>query len=287
MDQTDFPQLLLVTGLSGAGISAALKHLEDIGYEAFDNFPLSMIAPLLAETTGDMFTKNRPIALGIDSRTRGFNPEALQTVARQTGAKLLFLECSDAVLQQRFSETRRLHPMAKDRPVIDGIIHERHWLSPLKQSADLTINTSDMTIHDLKSLLHSEFALDPDTHATTVTLMSFGFKYGVPRQLDTLFDVRFLKNPHWQDDLRPLTGKDQAVQDYIKGDEDFEKFIAATRDYLALTLPRYAREGKRYFTIGFGCTGGKHRSVFMAEYFAQAVNDLGFQTAIRHHELDK
>jgi len=274
--------LILVTGLSGAGRSTALKALEDLGYEAVDNLPLDLL------NLPDGF--DRPMAIGIDFRTRGFSAEAaLERVARlraEPGIKLtvLFLTCSDEVLQRRFTETRRRHPLAQDRPVADGIRRERELLGALAAEADLTVDSTDLAIADLKRLMHGHFALDRKP-GLAVSVMSFSYRQGLPREADLVFDVRFLANPHYVDSLRPLTGRDGAVGAYIEADPAFARFDLDLTRLLLPLLPGYEREGKSYLTLAVGCTGGKHRSVFVAERLAAWLGQQGRPVVLRHRDL--
>ena len=273
--------ILFITGLSGAGISTTLKALEDVGYEVFDNFPLSQVPAVLNEEGYE----EKPVAFGFDSRTRAFTPDNLITMAKDMQAQLVFLNASNSTLQKRFSETRRVHPLAKDRTVTDGIIHERQWLDPLARASDLKIDSTDLSVHDLKHLVEAKFSPHNEAGKLSVTVMSFGFKHGVPREVDMVIDVRFLKNPHWDSDLKPKTGQEHDVQDYIKTDPHFEDFLTKTKDYIAFLLDRYKAEGKSYFTIAFGCTGGRHRSVFMTETMAEYISSLNYSTTTRHRDL--
>lgn len=277
--------VIFVTGLSGAGMSTALKALEDNGYEVFDNFPLSLVDPLLDEAGYE----DKPVAFGLDSRTRGFNPRdivrAIQKHKDRNAVFLLFMGATNASLQKRFSETRRTHPLAKDRTVIDGIIHERNWLQPLTEAADRVIDTTDLPVHDLRRIIENDFKPDDDAKRLSVTVMSFGYKNGVPREVDMVLDARFLKNPHWVEDLKPFTGQDKSVQDYIKEDKGLEPFYVHVEALVEWLLPRYAHEGKSYFTIAFGCTGGKHRSVYLAERLAEKIKSLGYPMVIRHRDM--
>lgn len=273
--------LIFVTGLSGAGISTALKALEDCGYEVFDNFPLAHVETLLNETGFE----THPIAIGFDSRTRGYDPDGLMHLARRLGAKILFLTATNTSLETRFSETRRKHPLAKDRTVTDGILHERKWLEPLTHSADQTIDTTDLTVHDFKHLIEQDYRLDRGHKKLSVTIRSFGFKYGVPRQVDMILDVRFLRNPHWDTELRFLTGQNEEVQAYIEQDANLEAFYKKMLDMIDFLLPRYSAEGKSYFTIGLGCTGGKHRSVYLAERLAKDIQSLDYDVTVRHRDM--
>jgi RNase adapter protein RapZ len=273
--------IIFVTGLAGAGISTTLKILEDCGFEVFDNFPLGHVESLLNEKG---YGEN-PIAFGVDSRTRAFNPDRLIQTAKENNGQILFLNATNVSLQKRFSETRRTHPLAKDRTVKDGIIYERQWLAALIKSADMTIDTTDLSIHDLKNIVTAQFQPNNDTKLLSVSVMSFGFKNGVPRELDMVLDVRFLKNPHWDKALKSKTGQDDAVQKYIQSDKNCDIFYNKISDLMSFLLPNYTAEGKRYFTIGLGCTGGKHRSVYLAERLAMDIKNMNYPVTIRHRDI--
>lgn len=275
-------RIVIVTGLAGAGMSSTLKCLEDLGYEVFDNFPLSLLTALV----NDPNTDGRPVAIGVDTRSRGFDPAALARLSGEIGARLVFLTCDETVLQKRFTETRRRHPLAMDRPVSAGIKKEQSLLHPLRDIADPVIDTTGFTIHDLKRVVQGHFSLTPEP-SLTVTILSFGFKYGLPREADIVMDVRFLKNPHWEPDLKPLTGLDAPVQDYVKSDESFSDFLTRFESLLAPLLDRYTREGKSYLTIAIGCTGGKHRSVFIAETLKDWIAGQGITATTEHRDLDR
>lgn len=275
---TDKQKLLIITGLSGAGMSSALKSLEDIGYEVLDNFPLTLIEQLLEKPSG------KPIAIGVDSRTRNFSATKLKKAVKEHQAKLAFITCKNSVLQKRFTETRRKHPLAKDRPVSDGIQKEQELMAPLKEQADFIIDTTELSIHDLRRKIESYFAQDQQQRLA-VTLVSFGFRHGIPRDADIVMDVRFLKNPHWDKKLKPLTGKDKKVGAYIAEDENFEPFIENFQNMMEPLLGRYSHEGKSYLTIAIGCTGGKHRSVFVAQKLAQWFKKLGIKNHIKHRDI--
>lgn len=276
-------KIIFVTGLSGAGISNALKALEDCGYEVFDNCPLTYLERIINERGYE----DKSMAFGLDSRTRAFSPDRVIKLAQENDAKLLFLNATNDCLQARFSETRRVHPLARDRAVVDGIIYEREWLKPLYENNDRLIDTTDLSVHDLKKILETDFGLNASGQRLSVTIMSFGFKKGVPREIDMLLDVRFLKNPHWEPSLRALTGQNKDVQAYIETDENFKIFYQKISKDIEWLLPRYAHEGKSYFTIAFGCTGGKHRSVYLTEKIAHMVKDLGYPVTIRHRDMPK
>ncbi len=278
----DHSNVVIVTGLSGAGISSAMKHLEDFGYETFDNFPLSLAQNLVNDPAG----AGRMIAIGIDTRSRGFQPEAVVETARRLKAALLFLTADEASLHRRFTETRRRHPLATDRPVSAGIRREIEWLYPLKNAADLVIDTSDISIHDLRRLLEKAYAHDRPVRLT-VTLMSFAFRHGLPREADMVFDTRFLRNPHWDRELKLLTGLDAQVRAYVAEDAAYAPFIAHLKALLEPLLPRYAQEGKSYLTIAFGCSGGRHRSVTLAETMGPWIDSLGFPVTVSHRDVNR
>lgn len=283
--------VLLVTGLAGAGRSTTLKCLEDMGYEAVDNLPLDLLPLLLAglgqATLPDL---SKPLAFGIDSRTSGFSSDRFIELVRKLKAEaaldvsLLFLDCNDDVLQRRFTETRRRHPLALDRPVADGIRRERTMMSSVRREADLMIDTSDAAISDLKTLLSGHFGIAARAEMA-VTVLSFSYRQGLPREADLVFDVRFLENPHYNQLLKPLTGQDPAVGEAIASDPAFPGFFAALTSLLWPLLPGYEAEGKAYLTIAIGCTGGRHRSVFVAETLAGWLRKEGRFVTLRHRDL--
>lgn len=274
-------KIIIVTGLSGAGMSSALKDLEDMGYEAFDNFPLSLLDALAADPAAE----GKPLAVGIDTRSRGFDPAAVLGAVERIGAKLLFIAADETTLQKRFTETRRRHPLAKDRPVAAGIKMEQELLYGLKSSADTLIDTTDLSVHGLKRVLEGHFSLSQKRLA--VTLMSFGFRFGLPREADIVMDVRFLRNPYWEPELKSLSGLDRAVGDYIGNDDGLEPFCAAFKNLLEPLLPRYAAEGKSYLTVAIGCTGGRHRSVYAAEKLKPWIENLGFGLNVVHRDINR
>lgn len=293
---TEKPQtrVLLVSGVSGAGKSSVLKLLEDIGFEAVDNMPLSLIGRLIPGLEGGDAPNadNQPLAIGVDIRTRDFDASHLLKMIDQfqetsnVDVSLLFVDCDDEVLGRRFEETRRRHPLAADRPVIDGIRRERRAMEALRARADYVIDTTDFALGDLKAQLDHMFGMDSDP-GLAIFVTSFSFKRGLPRDADLVFDVRFFKNPHYDKDLRPKTGKDPEVQAYVSKDPAFEDFFAHLTGMTGPLLPRYRAEGKSYLTIAFGCTGGRHRSVFIAERFHAWLKENGWRAQIRHRDLDK
>lgn len=270
---------LIVTGLSGAGMSSALKNLEDFGFEVFDNFPLTLVEPLLKDGQG----KNPLVAIGIDIRTRGFDSDLILRTAEQPGATLLFLNCDENILIKRFTETRRRHPLAADRPATAGIKREQELLAPLKDRADLVIDTTGLSVHDLRRILEGHYS--PEDKKLTISLMSFGFRHGLPREADMVMDIRFLKNPYWEAELRLLTGRDAAIGDYIRQDEHFGPFVESFKRLVEPLLPCYAEEGKSYLTMAIGCTGGRHRSVYTVETLKPWLEDQGFKTHVFHRDL--
>jgi UPF0042 nucleotide-binding protein len=284
-------RLLLVTGMSGAGKSTVLDTLEDLGWEVVDNMPLRLLDRLLdvAPTDGGA-GDHRPLAIGIDSRTRGFDAENIvrrRTKMREKAAfdvAMLFLDCSGAELERRYDETRRRHPLALDRPARDGIARERDLLFPLREAADYLIDTTTLNRHALQQDIRLRFA--PATGAETViSVLSFGFSRGLPRDADLVFDMRFLRNPHWDRELRPMTGLDAPVGEYIAEDPAYETATRQIEDLLLTLLPRYIEEGKAYVAIAFGCTGGRHRSVQVAERVARRLRDAGFSPTVTHRDL--
>lgn len=281
-------QLAIVTGMSGAGRTSSLKALEDIGFEAIDNLPIPMIERFIRPEDG----LERDLAIGLDSRTRDFGPRRLVSLVERLSAanpsvtvSLVYFDCDDEILQQRFTETRRRHPLAADRPVLDGVAAERALLEPLKPAATLVIDTTRLALADLKRLLAGHFSASVQRSAPTINCVSFAYRHGLPREADLVFDVRFLRNPHYDPELRPLTGLDPAVQAHIQGDPDFAAFEGALQALLEPLLPRYQAEGKSYLTIALGCSGGKHRSVFLVERLAGTLRAAGYEVSTAHREL--
>ena len=283
-------RFLLVTGMSGAGKSTALKALEDMGYEAVDNLPLSLLPALIGSHESAVDETRPPLAIGVDIRTRDFGVDKLLGVVDtlvdhpDLDAQLVFLDCEDEVLRRRYTETRRRHPLAADRPVVDGIRHERRLVLPLRDRSDLVIDTTSLALNDLRQLLQGYFALQIKT-SFAISVVSFSYRCGVPREADLVFDVRFLANPHYVPELQPLTGLDPAIAAFVAADKDFDQFLAALAALLAPLLPRFRQEGKTYMTIAVGCTGGQHRSVYVAERLTSWLTEQGEQASVAHREL--
>lgn len=282
----DQRSVVVITGLSGAGMTTALKILEDLGYEAVDNLPLALVPALVDHDDAS----GRPLALTLDSRAHGFDPAAFFAVMADLQRRpdksvhMLYVDCEFDVLQRRYTETRRRHPMAVDRPLADGIRREQMLLAAIKAEADLVVDTSVLSKHDLRRHLSGRFG-GQEAGRLFVSVLSFSFKTGVPREADLVFDVRFLSNPHWHPDLRPLTGQNGAVQDHIMADPAFTPFVEALQALLGPLLPRYSHEGKSYLTIAIGCTGGKHRSVFVAETLFSWLEAQGIKSGLHHRDM--
>jgi UPF0042 nucleotide-binding protein len=285
-------QTVVISGLSGAGRSTAAKCFEDLGYYVVDNLPAELIATLV-----DLGSRSRGavtrLAIVMDVRSRAFSSD-LRGVVRMLAERgmrprVLFLEASDDVLVRRFENVRRAHPMQGEGRLIDGIAAERELLAPLRDDADLVLDTSNRSVHQLRHAIDSAFsggALDgrPELRAT---VLSFGYKYGLPLDADLVVDVRFLPNPHWIPELRDLTGCDDEVRDYVLGQEDARTFLDRYTGILELIGTGYRRESKRYLTLAVGCTGGKHRSVVMAEQLADRLTGSGVRTTVVHRDLGR
>lgn len=283
----DAIRLVLVTGPSGAGRSTAIKAFEDIGYEVIDNLPLSLVTRLV-----DGQPAARPIALGIDVRNRDFNASALieliDKLTRNPRAMVdvLYLDCQPSVLIRRYNETRRRHPLAPDQSPEEGVEREIDLLGPIRVRADHLIDTTELTVHGLKEQVIRWYARG-DAPGLAVSVESFSYKRGLPRGLDMVFDCRFLRNPHWEPALRPKDGRDPAVAEYIRSDARFAEFYQRVKDLLLFLLPAHKDEGKSHLSIGFGCTGGQHRSVLLAEIMADALAEKGWAVSKRHRELER
>lgn len=280
-------RIVLVTGPSGAGRSSAINTLEDLGFEVIDNLPMSILPRLL---DGEELT--RPLALGLDVRNRDFSVNALIEVIDDLGrnpaldAEVLYLDCAPDVLVRRYSETRRRHPLAPAETAQDGVTREIDLLAPIRARADILIDTSDMTPHQLRDEIERWFAEGQEAEMA-LSVHSFSYKRGIPRGVDMIFDVRFLTNPYWDESLRGLNGQDTKVQTYVQTDPRFASFFEKVLDLVISLLPAYREEGKKHFSIAFGCTGGQHRSVTLAECLAKSLADHDWRVSIRHRELER
>ena len=283
--------LVLVTGMSGAGNSTAIRALEDMGYEAIDNLPLSFVERLFPEG-GSEPQDPRPVALGLDVRTRGFSAPALLARLDALRARgdlapvLVFLDCADPALLDRFKTTRRRHPLAPDDSPEAGLARERDLLWTVRERADLVVDTTDLSPHDLKARL-AHLATPGARRSLSLSIQSFSFKRGAPREADTVIDCRFLANPHWETALRPLTGRDAAVAEHVRRDPLYAAFVERVCELTLLLLPAYRREGKAYYCMALGCSGGRHRSVAVAEDLAARLTAAGWPATVRHRELDR
>lgn len=293
-ERTTPQRIVFVTGMSGAGKTSTLKILEDLGYEAIDNLPLSMLENLKlpdAEQHGDL-PQSTDVAVGIDVRTREFDAErALAAIQRfrdrpNIETTLLFLDCGTDELGNRYKATRRRHPLALDRPVSDGIKHERLVVAPLKRASNLMIDSTGKALPDFRREIESHFS-SARSPGLAVFVTSFSFAKGIPRDADLMFDVRFLTNPHYDETLRPMSGLDAPVRRYVMEDPGYASFFENLTALIGPLLPRYAEEGKSYLTIGVGCTGGRHRSVSVAEELANWLKGDGYQPQIVHRDLEK
>ncbi len=279
--------LVIITGLSGSGRSATLKAFEDMGFNCVDNLPLALLSQFVEFARGSEEASRS--AIGIDIREKDF-PERLPSLygelkSRGLSLEMLFLDASDQTIVRRFSETRRPHPLARGAtPLLDGIRTERTALAEVRKLADRIIDTTDYTVHDLRQTIERHYAAGDAGRPMVITLLTFGYKFGVPYDLDLLFDLRFLPNPHFVPELRPLTGEDPGVRGYIMAQADSAEFLAKLQGFIEYLLPRYRREGKSYLTIGFGCTGGRHRSVAVSLMIAERLRQSGYDVIIKHRD---
>jgi RNase adapter protein RapZ len=282
-------QIVIVTGLSGSGKSVAIKCFEDLGFYCIDNLP-TMLLPTFAELCAQAGDIQR-IALGIDIRDRDFPVSfpAQINALRQAGfsCEILFLEARDDVLTRRYSETRRKHPLAEQVPVTEAIRLERQALAGLRAMADRIIDTSDYNVHQLRTAVTSWYTTANHRWCMTISVLSFGYKYGLPFNADLVFDVRFLPNPHFVDDLRAGSGNDPPVVEYVLASQVTQDFLRRCFEFIAFLLPHYEREGKVYLTIALGCTGGRHRSVAIANLLHQRLHEQGYQLTLTHRDLEK
>jgi RNase adapter protein RapZ len=285
----DVAEFIIITGLSGAGRSQAGATFEDLGWFVIDNMPTALIVKV-SELVAAPGSETERVALVV-GRSGGQLDDFAHAVTqlRSTGShvKVLFLEASDEVLVRRYEGTRRRHPLTGGgEGVIESIGLERELLEPIRESADVIVDTSELNVHQLRERLLDLFA-HTEAETMQIQVVSFGFKHGVPIDADTIFDCRFLPNPHWVDELRPLTGLDEPVRRYVMGQPPTMAFLERVDDLLALVLPAYVKEGKSYLTIGIGCTGGRHRSVVLAEELNRRIAAHGFRPIVHHRDVDR
>ncbi len=281
-------RIVIVTGLSGSGRSAALKAFEDIGFYCVDNLPLALLTAFVefAQKSEEAFRS----AIGIDIREKVFTEQvpvlygSLKAAGR--AIEMLYLDASDQTIVRRFSETRRPHPLARGTtPLLDGIRKERAALTEVRKLADRIIDTTDYTVHDLRQAVERHYSQDDVNRPMVITLVTFGYKFGVPYDIDLLFDLRFLPNPHFIPELRALTGEDPGVREYIMERPDAREFLRRLEEFLEYLMPRYRSEGKSYLTIGLGCTGGRHRSVAISLLVAGRLRERGYEVNIKHRDI--
>ena len=284
------PHLVIITGMAGAGRSYASKALEDLGFFVIDNLPADLIGQVVSQADLPESRHDR-LAVVVDTRA-GLDFDQLDLVVRRLAADgvpttVLFLDAGDDVLERRYRESRRPHPVP-GTTLADSIAAERSALAGLRETADLIIDTSESSVHDLRDSITDAFSVDVEERPMKVAVTSFGFKHGVPRSADLLFDVRFLPNPHWVEELRPLTGLDEPVRAHVIDQPATEAFLGHLDEMLAFLVPRYRAEGKSYLAIGLGCTGGRHRSVAIAEHVAERLRSMeDVAVTVRHRDIDR
>ena len=281
-------ELVIVTGISGSGKASALKAFEDLGYHAVDNLPLELL-PDFADLVGKSAEINSA-AIVVDVRegqTLDRFPDILQSVRTMLPTSVVFLDAKDEVLVRRYSETRRPHPLSRSETVARSIVEERQLLDPIRNLADTLIETSNFNVHELRANIQAHFSHDDKVKTLLVSCVSFGFKNGVPLDADMVFDVRFLPNPHFVPEFRNKTGKDPAVAEYVHSFPQTKEFLERVTDLMLYLLPHYIEEGKSYLTVAFGCTGGQHRSVMMAEQMAERLKEAGYQVKALHRDMPR
>lgn len=283
-------KLVVITGLSGAGKSHALKCFEDVGYFCIDNLPPALL-PTFVELCHQQGGEIKNVALGIDIRERVFFADLIGILQRLKdlghSVELLFLEARDAVLVRRFSESRRPHPLLPELPVLEGVRFEKERLAEIRAHADRIIDTSNLSVHELRDLLSRHFSKDQSSRRLTISLITFGYKFGVPYDIDLLFDVRFLRNPYFVPGLKPLTGEDPRVRNYVLDDPDAKGFIDRLEQLFTFLIPLFERERRSYLNVGIGCTGGRHRSVVVAKRLQESFSAAGYHVTLSHRDLTK
>lgn len=283
-------KLVVISGLSGSGKSHALKCFEDVGYFCIDNLPPALL-PTFVELCHQQGGEIKNVALGIDVRERVFFSDLVGILERVKvlghSVELIFFEAREEVLVRRFSESRRPHPLLPHLPVLEGVRFEKERLADLRRYADRIIDTSDLTVHELRELLDRQFRQEGALCRLTISLVTFGYKFGVPYDIDLLFDVRFLRNPFFVPDLKPLTGEDPRVRNYVLTDPDAVAFIGQLEGFFKFLIPLFERERRSYVNVGIGCTGGRHRSVAIAGRLQESFSALGYQVTVAHRDLNR
>jgi UPF0042 nucleotide-binding protein len=286
----DALKLVVISGLSGSGKSHALKCFEDVGYFCIDNLPPALLPPFV-ELCHQQGGEIKNVALGIDVRERVFFSDLVGILERIKAfghaVELIFLEAREEVLVRRFSESRRPHPLLPHLPVLEGVRFEKEHLADLRRHADRIIDTSDMTVHELREVLVRQFKQEGASRRLTISLATFGYKFGVPYDIDLLFDVRFLRNPFFVPDLKPLTGEDPRVRTFVLADPDAVAFIGHLESLFKFLIPLFERERRSYVNVGIGCTGGRHRSVAIASRLQESISVLGYQATVAHRDLNR
>jgi UPF0042 nucleotide-binding protein len=287
-DRQRSTELVIITGMSGSGKASVLKAFEDLGYYCVDNLPVELITRFAELAVQSEETRHTALVVDVREGSKlGQLPGILKSVRRMIPTKVVFLEASDAVLLRRFSETRRPHPLGNDAPVRSALKEERRHLSAIRRMADFVIDTSKFNVHELRSHINERFHEESSEKSILVSSVSFGFRHGVPEDADLVFDVRFLPNPHFVPEFRPLTGRDPKVAKYIRSFPQTKEFISRISDLLIYLLPHYIHEGKSYLTIAFGCTGGQHRSVMIAEEVGKHLRKAGYRVKVVHRDSPK
>ena len=281
-------ELVIVTGISGAGKASALKAFEDLGFHAVDNLPLELLPDFASLVAASAEVERAVIVVDVrEGPTLDQLPEILKSVRKLLPTRVVFLDAQDAVLVRRFSETRRPHPLGRSETVWRSVVEERQLLDPIRNVADTLIDTSNFNVHELRALIQTRFGHVDQSKTMLVSCLSFGFKNGVPLDADLVFDVRFLPNPHFVPEFRKKTGKDAKVAAYVRGFAQTDEFLTRVTDLMLYLLPHYVEEGKSYLTIAFGCTGGQHRSVMMAEEMAKRLKKAGYLVKALHRDIPR
>ncbi|MGA7282088.1 MAG: RNase adapter RapZ [Acidimicrobiia bacterium] len=282
------PHVLVVTGMSGAGRSSSAKVLEDLGYTVIDNLPPRLLAP--AAQSHDIPERHKHLAVVIDSRG-GLSIQELRGAVEELGregvvTRVVFLDADDDVIVSRYEENKRPHPLGRST-ISESISAERELLADLREEADVIVDTSSLNVHELRDRLTTQFSNEDMTRPMKVSLRSFGFKHGTPRDADLMFDVRFLPNPHWVPELRHLRGTDERVAEYVMGEDSAKEFVDRVDDLLDFLIPRFEAEGKSYLSVAIGCTGGHHRSVAIAEELGRRLAQHGVKAVVRHRDIER